>query len=67
VASPNPIGLSDGLFGWLLQNSSSSSPQNPIGLSDGSFGFAGFRQANVPTNIQILCLECHKDKTARSR
>ena len=29
--------------------------------------FASFQQANVPTNIQILCLECHKDKTAASR
>jgi hypothetical protein len=29
--------------------------------------FANFQQANVLTNIQILCLECHKDKTAASR
>jgi hypothetical protein len=29
--------------------------------------FASFRQANVLTNIQILCLDCHKDKTAASR
>ena len=29
--------------------------------------FASFQQANVPTNVQILCLECHKDKTAKSR
>ncbi len=29
--------------------------------------FASFQQANVLTNIQILCLECHKDKTAASR
>jgi len=29
--------------------------------------FASFQQANIPTNIQILCLECHKDKTAASR
>jgi len=29
--------------------------------------FASFQQANVPTNIQILCLECHQDKTAASR
>jgi RNA-directed DNA polymerase len=29
--------------------------------------FASFQQANVPTNVQILCLECHKDKTAASR
>ena len=29
--------------------------------------FANFRQADVPTNIQILCLACHQDKTAKSR
>jgi RNA-directed DNA polymerase len=29
--------------------------------------FASFRQADVPTNVQTLCLECHKDKTAASR
>ena len=29
--------------------------------------FASFRQADVPTNIQILCLACHQDKTAKSR
>jgi 5-methylcytosine-specific restriction endonuclease McrA len=29
--------------------------------------FASFQQANVPMNVQILCLACHKDKTAASR
>ena len=29
--------------------------------------FANFQQANVPTNVQILCLDCHQDKTAASR
>ena len=29
--------------------------------------FASFQQANVPLNLQILCLECHKAKTAASR
>ena len=29
--------------------------------------FASFQQANIPTNIQTLCLVCHKDKTAASR
>jgi ADP-ribosylglycohydrolase len=29
--------------------------------------FASFQQADVPTNVQILCLACHKDKTAASR
>lgn len=29
--------------------------------------FASFQQANVPLNLQILCLECHKTKTAASR
>ena len=29
--------------------------------------FVSFEQANVLTNVQILCLECQKDKTAASR
>ena len=29
--------------------------------------FANFQQADNPTNVQILCLDCHKDKTAASR
>lgn len=29
--------------------------------------FANFQQANVVTNLQILCLECHAQKTAASR
>jgi hypothetical protein len=42
----------------------------PSRLGDEGRGMSpyhGFQQANVPTNIQILCLERHKDKTARSR
>lgn len=29
--------------------------------------FANFQQANAVTNLQILCLECHGEKTAASR
>ncbi|MCH7725253.1 MAG: group II intron reverse transcriptase/maturase [Planctomycetes bacterium] len=29
--------------------------------------FASFWQANIPTNIQILCLDCHREKTAEDR
>ncbi len=29
--------------------------------------FANFQQANFVTNLQILCLECHGEKTAASR
>jgi len=29
--------------------------------------FASFQQADVPTNVQILCLDCHRDKTAEGR
>jgi hypothetical protein len=29
--------------------------------------FASFEQANIPTNLQILCLECHQEKTVQGR
>jgi len=29
--------------------------------------FASFRQANIPTNVQILCLDCHRKKTTEDR